>query len=555
MKAQRSTSPGVAAAMCALILAVLLAALDQTIVSTALPRIAEDLNGFDDIAWVSAAYLLASTAVTPLWGKLGDMYGRKRLYLASTTIFLIASVACGLVQNLPELIGSRVLQGVGGGGMIVLTFALVGDIAAPSQRGRYQAMFGSVYGVASIVGPLLGGVFTDQLSWRWAFLINLPIGAVALVIAARALPAVARQTTARIDYLGASMLAAIATGLILITSFGARWGWGSPAILGLIAATVALAVLLVPVERHAAAPVLPPAMFASWTVVGPSLIAFVANAAMFSVLVYLPTYLQIVHGVSATLSGISMLPLVAGLVASQSLAGRWAANAGRLRRILLAGLLVNLAGLLLLSTIGAATNALVLSSYFLITGVGIGMVPMVVMTTVQNSVPPPISAPPAPWSPSPAPSARPSASPSSPPCSTPASPAAPAACRHSEASTPAAPTPSLSSLPPRATSRWRPSPTPRPPATSGWRPPSPSASCSPSSSGRPAGPKGQAVSPASPPARTPSRPPDLPRRPRWCWLVVRRGPSPQTRSHLVCGCGDHGVASRGGGIAASGRTV
>ncbi|GAA2871697.1 MDR family MFS transporter [Nonomuraea rubra] len=388
MKAQRSTSPGVAAAMCALILAVLLAALDQTIVSTALPRIAEDLNGFDDIAWVSAAYLLASTAVTPLWGKLGDMYGRKRLYLASTTIFLIASVACGLVQNLPELIGSRVLQGVGGGGMIVLTFALVGDIAAPSQRGRYQAMFGSVYGVASIVGPLLGGVFTDQLSWRWAFLINLPIGAVALVIAARALPAVARQTTARIDYLGASMLAAIATGLILITSFGARWGWGSPAILGLIAATVALAVLLVPVERHAAAPVLPPAMFASWTVVGPSLIAFVANAAMFSVLVYLPTYLQIVHGVSATLSGISMLPLVAGLVASQSLAGRWAANAGRLRRILLAGLLVNLAGLLLLSTIGAATNALVLSSYFLITGVGIGMVPMVVMTTVQNSVPP-----------------------------------------------------------------------------------------------------------------------------------------------------------------------
>ncbi|MGW3341653.1 MDR family MFS transporter [Nonomuraea rubra] len=387
MKAQRSTSPGVATAMCALILAVLLAALDQTIVSTALPRIAEDLNGFDDIAWVSAAYLLASTAVTPLWGKLGDMYGRKRLYLVSTTIFLIASVACGLVQNLPELIGSRVLQGVGGGGMIVLTFALVGDIAAPSQRGRYQAMFGSVYGVASIVGPLLGGVFTDQLSWRWAFLINLPIGAVALVIAARALPAVARQTTARIDYLGASMLAAIATGLILITSFGARWGWGSPAILGLIAATVALAVLLVPVERHAAAPVLPPAMFASWTVVGPSLIAFVANAAMFSVLVYLPTYLQIVHGVSATLSGISMLPLVAGLVASQSLAGRWAANAGRLRRILLAGLLVNLAGLLLLSTIGAATNALVLSISFLITGVGIGMVPMVVMTTVQNSVP------------------------------------------------------------------------------------------------------------------------------------------------------------------------
>ncbi|MEV7817635.1 MDR family MFS transporter [Streptomyces flaveolus] len=387
---QQSSSPrvgGVAAAMSALILAVLLAALDQTIVSTALPRIAQDLNGFDDIAWVSAAYLLASTAVTPLWGKLGDMFGRKRLYLTSTTIFLIASVACGLAQNLPELIGARVLQGIGGGGMIVLTFALVGDIVSPSERGRYQGMFGSVYGVASIVGPLLGGIFTDQLSWRWAFLINLPIGVVALVVAARALPAATRGAKARIDYLGATVLAAIATGLVLTTSFGERWGWGSPAIIGLIVATVALAALLVPVERRAAAPVLPPAMLGSRTVVFSSLIGFFANAAMFSVLVYLPTYLQIVHGVSATLSGIYMLPLVAGLVISQSLAGRWAAHVERLRVILLAGLVANLAGLLLLGTIGAGTSTLVLSVYFLITGVGIGMVPMVVLTTVQNSVP------------------------------------------------------------------------------------------------------------------------------------------------------------------------
>ncbi|WP_263984454.1 MDR family MFS transporter [Streptomyces sp. HPF1205] len=373
--------------MSALVLAVLLAALDQTIVSTALPRIAEDLNGFADIAWVSAAYLLASTAVTPLWGKLGDMFGRKRLYLASTTIFLIASVTCGIAQNLPELIGARVLQGMGGGGMIVLTFALVGDIVAPGERGRYQSMFGSVYGVASIVGPLLGGVFTDQLSWRWAFLVNLPVGAVALVIAARALPAATSGTKARIDYAGAAVLAAIATGLVLVTSFGQRWGWASPAIIGLIAATVVLGAVLVPVERRAAAPVLPPSVFSSRTVVFSSLIGFVANAAMFAVLVYLPTYLQIVHGVSATLSGIHMLPLVAGLVVSQSLAGRWSAHAGRLRPILLGGLLANLAGLLLLGTIGAATNTLVLGVYFLITGIGIGMVPTVVLTTAQNSVP------------------------------------------------------------------------------------------------------------------------------------------------------------------------
>ncbi|MFJ4758959.1 MULTISPECIES: MDR family MFS transporter [Streptomyces] len=385
-----SASPrpgGVAAAMSALILAVLLAALDQTIVSTALPRIAEDLDGFDDIAWVSAAYLLASTAVTPLWGKLGDMFGRKRLYLASTSVFLIASVACGLAQSLPELIGARVLQGIGGGGMIVLTFGLVGDIVAPSERGRYQGMFGSVYGVASIVGPLLGGVFTDQLSWRWAFLINLPVGIVALALAARALPAAARGAKARIDYAGATLLAAIATGLVLVTSFGERWGWGSPSIVGLIIATVVLAAVVVPVERRVSAPVLPPAMLGSRTVVFSSLIAFLANAAMFSVLVYLPTYLQIVHGVSATLSGIHMLPLVAGLVVSQSLAGRWAAHIERLRVILLSGLVANLAGLLLLATIGNGPGTLLLSVYFLITGIGIGMVPMVVLTTVQNSVP------------------------------------------------------------------------------------------------------------------------------------------------------------------------
>ncbi|MGX1274515.1 MFS transporter [Streptomyces phaeoluteigriseus] len=271
--------------------------------------------------------------------------------------------------------------------MIVLTFALVGDIVAPGERGRYQGMFGSVYGVASIVGPLLGGVFTDQLSWRWAFLVNLPVGIVALAIAARALPAGTRGAKARIDYAGATMLAAIATGLVLIASFGERWGWGSPAVVGLIGATVVLAALLVPVERRVAAPVLPPPMLGSRTVVFSSLIGFFANAAMFAVLVYLPTYLQIVHGVSATLSGVHMLPLVAGLVISQSLAGRWSARVERLRVILLAGLLANLAGLILLGTIGAATDTLVLSVYFLITGVGIGMVPMVVLTTVQNSVP------------------------------------------------------------------------------------------------------------------------------------------------------------------------
>ena len=378
--------PAVRPAMAALILAVLLAALDQTIVSTALPTIAADLGGFRDIAWITAAYLLASTAATPLWGKLGDMLGRKRLYLVATTAFLVASALCGLAQDLPQLVTARALQGVAGGGMIVLTFALVGDIVEPAERGRYQGRFGSVYGVASIAGPLLGGLFTDQLSWRWAFLINVPVGLVAVVIAARTLPSAARRSTARIDYLGALLLAGAATALVLLTSSGQRWGWTSPGILALAVAAIVLIALVIPVERRAAAPVLPLSMFASRTVMIASLIGFLANVAMFSVLVYLPTYLQVADGVSATLSGVHMLPLVIGLVVSQSLAGRWVVNPARLRGVLVTGMALNIAALLLLSTLAPGTAQIALVVYFLVTGVAVGMVPMVALTAAQNAV-------------------------------------------------------------------------------------------------------------------------------------------------------------------------
>ncbi|MDQ7809496.1 MDR family MFS transporter [Amycolatopsis sp. A133] len=379
--------PAVRPAMTALVLAVLLAALDQTIVATALPRIAGDLGGFRDIAWITASYLLASTAATPLWGKLGDMLGRKRLYLVATTAFLVASALCGLAQDLPQLIAARALQGLAGGGMIVLTFALVGDIAEPAERGRYQGRFGSVYGVAGIAGPLLGGLFTDHLSWRWAFLINVPVGLVALVLAARALPVTVRSPQrARIDYAGALLLAGAATALVLITSFGPRWGWTSPGTLALAATALVLIGLVVPVERRAAAPVLPPAMFASRTVVITALVGFIANVAMFSALIYLPTYLQVVDGVSATLSGVHLLPLVLGLVVSQSLAGRWVANPARLRVVLVTGMAVNVAGLLLLSTLAPGTAQLALIACFAVMGIGIGMVPMVALTAAQNAV-------------------------------------------------------------------------------------------------------------------------------------------------------------------------
>nr|WP_265565496.1 MDR family MFS transporter [Streptomyces hygroscopicus] len=380
--------PRTAMAVSALIMAVLLASLDQTIVSTALPAIASDLGGFTSIAWISTSYLLASTAATPLWGKLGDMFGRTRLYLGAMALFLLASALCALARNMGELIATRALQGMGGGGMIVLTFALVGDVAAPQDRGRYQSLFGSAYGAAAIVGPMLGGVFTDQLSWRWAFLANLPVGLVALVIAARALPAGTRRATARIDYLGALLLAALATCLVLIISFGGHWGWSSPTTLGLAGTAATLVALFKPVEQRAAAPVLPLPMLRSRTVALASAVGFIANAAMFCVLVYLPTYLQVVHGVSATLSGVHMLPLVGGLVLSQSLAGRWAGRGGAWQTCLIAGMALNALGLLLLTTMVPQTGTVTLGLYFFVLGVGIGMVPMVVMTAVQNSVDP-----------------------------------------------------------------------------------------------------------------------------------------------------------------------
>ncbi|MDQ0383080.1 MDR family MFS transporter [Amycolatopsis thermophila] len=383
----RPARPAVRPAMTALILAVLLASLDQTIVATALPRIAGDLGGFRDIAWVTASYLLASTAATPLWGKLGDMLGRRRLYLLATAAFLIASALCGLAQDLPQLVAARALQGLAGGGMIVLTFALVGDIVPPGDRGRYQGRFGSVYGVASIAGPLLGGLFTDQLSWRWAFLINVPVGLVALAIAARFLPSAARKSAARIDHTGALLLAGTATALILIASFGQRWGWTSPRVLGLAVVALVLIALVIPVERRAAAPVLPLSMLASRTVVIASVIGFTANVAMFSVLVYLPTYLQVVDGATATSSGVHMLPLVIGLVVSQSLAGRWIANPARVRSVLVAGMALTVAGLLLLSTLAPGTGQLALIACFLVTGIAVGMVPMVALTAAQNAVP------------------------------------------------------------------------------------------------------------------------------------------------------------------------
>ncbi|MGE7434827.1 MDR family MFS transporter [Kitasatospora sp. NPDC001175] len=371
----------------ALLLALLLAALDQTIVSTALPTIVSDLGGLKHLSWVVTAYLLASTAATPLWGKLGDMYGRKRLFRASIVIFLIGSALCGLARNMGELIAFRALQGLGGGGLIVLTQAIVGDLVPPRDRGKYQGLFGAVFGVTSVLGPLLGGVFVDNLSWRWVFYINLPIGVVALAVIAAVLPSAGVTRRHTIDYLGTFLIASVATCLVLMTSLGGiTWPWGSWQVVGLAVLGAVLLVAFVAVERRAAEPVIPMRLFRSRTFSLITVISFVVGFAMFGALTYLPTFLQVVKRVSPTLSGIHMLPMVLGMLFTSIVAGQIVARTGHYRIFPIAGTAVTTIGLVLLSRLTEHSTTTETSLYFLVFGLGLGLVMQVLVLIVQNSV-------------------------------------------------------------------------------------------------------------------------------------------------------------------------
>ncbi|MBV2353751.1 MFS transporter [Streptomyces sp. J2-1] len=371
----------------ALLLGLLLAALDQTIVSTALPTIVSDLGGLEHLSWVVTAYLLASTAATPLWGKLGDQYGRKKLYQAAIVIFLIGSALCGMARSMPELIGFRALQGLGGGGLIVLSMAIVGDIVTPRERGRYQGLFGAVFGATSVLGPLLGGLFTEHLSWRWVFYVNLPLGIVALVVIATALRIPRRSARHVIDYLGTALIAAVATCLVLVASLGGTtWGWGSPQIIGLAVVGVLLAVAFVAVERRAAEPVLPLKLFRVRTFTLAAVISFIVGFAMFGAMTYLPTFLQIVHGVSPTMSGVHMLPMVVGLLLSSTISGQIVSRTGRWKVFPVAGTAVTAIGLLLLHRLTEFSTTAEMSVYFFVFGLGLGLVLQVLVLIVQNAV-------------------------------------------------------------------------------------------------------------------------------------------------------------------------
>jgi EmrB/QacA subfamily drug resistance transporter len=371
----------------ALMLAVLLAALDGTIVATALPTITAELGGLDQLSWVVTGYLLASTISTPIYGKLGDLYGRKRVFQAAIVIFLIGSALCGQAQGMGELIAFRTLQGLGGGGLIVLAQAIIGDVVSPRDRGRYQGIFGAVFGISSVAGPLIGGFLVDNASWRWIFYVNLPIGIVALAVIAVALRVPEQRREARIDVLGTILLSLAAGCFVLATSLGGQtYGWGSWEIVGLGVVTIAATALLIPVEKRAAEPVLPMSLFSSRVFTVAGAIGFIVGFGLFGATTYLPLFLQIVTGASPTGSGLELLPLILGLLVTSIGSGQLIARWGHYRPFPIAGTALMVVGFWRLSTMEPSTSALERSLDMVILGLGIGLVMQVLVLAVQNDV-------------------------------------------------------------------------------------------------------------------------------------------------------------------------
>jgi EmrB/QacA subfamily drug resistance transporter len=379
--------PRVAVVMSGLMLVMLLASLDQTIVSTALPTIVGDLGGLAHLSWVVTSYLLAVTVVTPLYGKLGDLYGRKVVLQAALVVFLAGSALCGLAQGMTELIAFRALQGLGGGGLMVSAQAAIGDVVPPRERGRYTGLFGAVFGVSSVAGPLIGGFLTTHISWRWIFYVNLPIGIAALFVLAATLPRSLERRRHDIDYAGTVLLAVGLSALILMTTLGGNtYDWGSPEIVALGIAGVLAIAALVPVERRAAEPILPPALFRNRVFVVCSAVGAIVGFALFGALTYLPLFQQVVRGLSPTDSGLQLLPVMGGLLITSIASGRIITATGRYKVFPIAGTAVAALGMWLLASLDATTSSGAAALHMLVLGLGLGMVMQVLVLATQNAV-------------------------------------------------------------------------------------------------------------------------------------------------------------------------